>query len=41
MLRIGCNCRHPQAGVSKKQLPRRLRCSGLEALRSGAGLPPD
>ena len=25
----------------EKQLPRRLRCSGLAALRSAAGLPPD
>ena len=25
----------------EKQLPRRLRCSGLAALRAAAGLPPN
>ena len=29
------------AGWGEKQLPRRLRYSGLAALRSAVGLPPD
>lgn len=39
-LRLDCRCWYPRAG-REKRLPRRLRCSGLAALRAAAGLPSD